>query len=166
MRRIGIVLVVALSVTGLVATPASAIVRHVRTDPNDDPHPSDIRRVETGLSEHKVFIRIRSWDRIDETDAAFWVYLDTTGDDEIDRTVAMTAERHHRHACYVRTVPETVLRIRRSRLPDHRTVTCVMPRSWFHISKTVRFHVSAVWCRPSSCHVADRAPNHGSYLGL
>jgi hypothetical protein len=141
----------------------------VRTDPNDTTSAVDIRAVGTGLSEHHVTLRVRTWDRLRAADVragGFEIWLDTTGDRGFD-LVASTVVEHRRLMCTVYVVqPTSLVGERRAHRPNRRTVACSLPRRWVDITRTVRFRADAFERHGDQASVVDRAPDRGRYVGI
>ena len=132
-RRLPIVLVPAIAIVTMFGGPATAWTLTPHEDPDDVTFIRDIRRVSTDKTRHRIYVRVRAWQRVEDWAAVYYVNLDTKGSAAIDRTIWMDA----RFGCEVwnrdvRTIGERDIR----RLTP-KTVGCAVPKAWFRMGKPV-----------------------------
>lgn len=165
MRR-SIFVVLALALLASLSSTAEARSLKVRRDPNDSTWRMDIRRVVTDLSGSAVYVQIDSWQQFTRRsdDGGFYtVVLDSSGIPRFDRLIWID-----NGFCEVSRITENgepgrVVGTRRWTRMNKRSITCIVPRSWFpRIRRAVRFRVHLI----GNNHYRDRAPNRGLYIWL
>ena len=111
------------------------------------------------LTARRMFLQVSTWRRIGR-EYNFIFYLDANGSKAYDRTVALGFGGSPPATCIVERRVGGIIGAAQVRRPNHRSVGCVIPRSWFpRIHRAVRFHVVAFFT-PTPF---DRAPDHGQY---
>jgi hypothetical protein len=105
-----------------------------------------------------MFLEVSTWRRIGR-EYLFVFDLDTGGSDAYDRSIELGFGGSPPATCIVKGRAGWVIGAAQVSRPNHRSVGCVITRSWFpRIQRAVRFHVVNVFSPPH-----DRAPNHGDY---
>jgi hypothetical protein len=160
MRRVTLV-AVALALSMLFTGSASARSLRLRTDPKDSVGSADIRRIWTDASQG-VFVRISTWNRIDNQRASYTVALDTKGSRDYDFVIDMSGHFGEVEAVDEHRFVTDDIGHRRVRRINARTFAFLGPRGWFDLEKPVRF---VVLSRPNGRR-RDRAPNVGRYVRL
>jgi hypothetical protein len=143
-------------VTSLYGT-ASAWTLRVRHDPQETQARGDIRKVSSDLTARRMFLEVSTWRRTGSR-YLFLFSLDTSGSKAYERVIELGLGGSRPPTCIVHGRAGFIIGDAQVTRPNHRSVGCVIPRSWFpRIHRAVRFHV--VSFNPPR----DRAPNHGDY---
>jgi hypothetical protein len=163
MQRMITVLLSAVLAFTMLTDGASARTLTARRDPNDTRRVPDIRAVWTDLGRRDLYIRVRGWEQLRHREVDFGVWLDTRGSLDYDWAIHVSAQwcQVYEAGPIIDVGGDTIGR-RQSHRPSQRDVSCRVPARWFGIRKTVRFSLRS----GPPTDFADRAPNHGRYVGL
>ena len=156
MRKI-LVLVLSMFMMASLYGTASAWTLRVRHDARETGARGDIRKVSSDLTPQRMFLQVSTWRRMGMF-YGFTFYLDTNGSKAYDRSI-FVGRSGSVPECNVMGRAGGIIGNLPVRRANHRSVGCVIPRSWFpRIQRAVRFHVVNVFFPRH-----DRAPDHGEY---